>query len=304
MIYQESVDLRSYTTFGIAGTARYLVEVQNTSEIQEALLWAQEHTLPYSILAGGSNTVFCHEEYPGLVIVLRNGKVKVEGTKLRADAATPLAEVVTVSLAQGLSGLESLTGIPGSVGGAVVGNAGAYGKSISEILHEVTVLCEDGSVRTLSAKECEFGYRDSIFKHCHMIVLSVTCVCTLGDSSALKNRSDEIRRLRGKKYPEGLRCPGSYFKNVLTAEVTEDALTRIDMTKVIDGKIPAGYLLETVGACGMREGGLSTASYHGNLIINDGTGTFADLERLTTLLKSRVRERFGIMLEEEVRLVV
>lgn len=304
MIYQESVDLRNYTTFGIAGTARYLVEVQNISEIQEALLWAKEHTLPYSLLAGGSNTVFCHKEYPGLIIVLRNGKIKVEGTTLHAFAATPLAEVITASLTQGLSGLESLTGIPGSVGGAVVGNAGAYGKSISEVLYEVTVLCEDGSVRTLSAKECEFGYRESIFKHCQMIVLSVTCACTLGDSFALKNRSDEIRRLREKKYPEGLRCPGSYFKNVLTTEVSKDALARIDMTKVIDGKIPAGYLLETVGACGMREGGLSTASYHGNLIINDGTGTFAELERLTTLLKSRVRERFGIILEEEVRLVV
>jgi UDP-N-acetylmuramate dehydrogenase len=185
------------------------------------------------------------------------------------------------------------------VGGAIYGNAGAYGQSISDSLLWVEIFNGDKIIR-ISKDECRFGYRDSIFKHKNWVILEAKFELKFGDKKTIQNRREEIKKIRARKYKTGVKCPGSYFKNIIASELPGDVLRNIDQNKIIYGKIPAGYLLESVGACGMKVGGIRVADNHGNLFINDGQGTFSDINSITHILKEKVKEKYGIELEEEV----
>lgn len=300
---QENVSLAPYSTFGIGGAARYFIEIQKPDGVLAAVAWANERGLPYRVFAGGSNVIFPDEGVAGVLICLRGGSISFDGPgRIVADAGVALADVIAAALSRGLAGLETLSGIPGTIGGAVVGNAGAYGRSISEAVRQVEVFdLERQGAAVLAREACRFTYRHSVFKERPYLVLRAELELLPGDSDALVRRSAEIIALREKKYKPGLKCPGSFFKNVLVRDVGAETLSKIDTSKVIEGKIPAGYLLESVGAKGMREGGIFIADFHGNLFINDGTGTAVDVRRFAATLKARVRERFGIELEEEIR---
>jgi UDP-N-acetylenolpyruvoylglucosamine reductase len=217
-----------------------------------------------------------------------------------ATPAGAVAGIVKKAINLGLSGLETLSGIPGAVGGAVFGNAGAYGRSISESVGKVEIW--DGQDRRwLPGSACRFGYRESVFKSTDWIILSVVFRLKKGEKKKLIRISRQITKTRLKKYPSGLKCPGSFFKNILVKDVSGKSLKLVDRDKIIEGKIPAGYLLEEVGAKGMGCGGIAVADYHGNLLINTGRGRAGEVRRLGGLLKGRVRKKFGIELEEEVR---
>jgi len=297
---KKDIPLAPLSTFHIGGEARQFIDVHNSDQLVEVVRWAKKTNKPFKIFAGGSNAVFPDEVLDCLVIQILGGNIAVNMRELFADAGVELADLVAKSIELGLSGLESLSGIPGTVGGAVVGNAGAYGLSISEIVERVEIW--DGEKRRwLDNKECEFSYRESIFKKKPYLVLRVVCKFQQGDNEKLKTISKEIIKQRQKKYRPGLKCPGSFFKNILEKEIDEDTLSYIDNTKIVYGKIPAGFLLEQVGAKGMRVGGIEIASFHGNLFINSGGGTAADVKKLAQILKGKVKEKFGIELEEEIR---
>jgi UDP-N-acetylmuramate dehydrogenase len=210
---------------------------------------------------------------------------------------------VDYSIDQGLRGLETMTGIPGTVGAAVYGNAGAYGHSIDERVRQVRFL--DGqAVRSFTASECRFRYRESIFKeHKDWIVLSVDLGMTPAPAAELRQTADEIFKVRLAKYPSTMKCAGSIFKNLILAELPESVRRQIPDRVVREGKAPSAYFLERVGAKGMRSGGIHVADYHANLIYNTGDGTARELCELIGELKSRVRKQFGLDLEEEVQYV-
>jgi UDP-N-acetylmuramate dehydrogenase len=240
-----------------------------------------------------------------ILILFKGGGVAIEGKKVIAGAGTELAVVVKKTINAGLSGLETLSGIPGTLGGAIVGNAGAYGHSISETVKRVEVWdpfdVVQGRRRWLKGSECRFAYRESVFKHKPYLVLRAELVLTRGEKSRLKKMSGDIIRTREKKYRPGLKCPGSFFKNVLVKSVPKAVLKFIDGKKIIEGKIPAGYLLEEAGARGIRLGGIRVADFHGNLLMNIGNAKARDAKKLARLLKKRVKRKFGIDMEEEVR---
>lgn len=221
--------------------------------------------------------------------------------EITVDAGVLLSDLVAKSIETGkISGLQSLSGIPGTVGGAVVGNAGAYGHSISEVVEKVEIW--NGKLRRwLTKNDCEFSYRESIFKKKPYLVLRVICKLQQGSADQLRIISEEIITLRQKKYKPGLKCPGSFFKNVLVQDIDKKSLDMIDQSIIIDGKIPAGYLLSEVGARGMKVGNIEIADFHGNLFINRGGGLARDVKKLAEILKSKVKDKFGIMLEEEIR---
>ncbi len=298
--FRRNVPLAPLSTFGIGGRGQFLCTVSTPNELIAGVLAAKQVRLPYHILAGGSNVVFPDGELKGLLIRICGGKSHFERRRCLVDAGFELGEVIRQSLRRGLAGLETLSGIPGTLGGAIVGNAGAYGHSISEVVEKVEIL--DGQrVRWLPPAGCRFAYRESIFKRKPWLVLRALLKLRRGDRRALLKTSREIIRLRRKKYQPGLRCPGSFFKNVLVEDVGRRSRARLDRSKIIEGKIPAGYLLEAVGAKGLRRGGIVIADFHGNLFINDGHGTARDVRRLARLLRARVQRRFGITLEEEIR---
>lgn len=304
--------LAPYTTFGLESVAKWFLLVETPEELKEVILKinsppaglpAQAGGIPYIILAGGSNMVF-PETLDKLVVYIKSKKLPevAEGT-IECEAGQPLAVLVDTAINAGLKGLEQLSGIPGTVGGAIIGNAGAYGREISDSLISVKVFDGEKEIE-LKKSDCDFSYRNSRFKKDRsLIVLSAKFELEKSDSQELKKISQEIIAKREEKYPPGLKCPGSFYKNLLVKNLSAEALAKIPADKIMFGKIPSGYLLEEVGAKGMKEGNIAVADYHGNLILNNGGGVFSEVEVLDEKLKKLVKEKFGIEIEEEVRIV-
>lgn len=308
MKIKKNVPLAPLSTFRIGGNAEYFCSVKKSDDLIEAIKWAKQQGAPYRILAGGSNIVFPDKKLKGLLIQVVDGNINVRGSRtFITDAGVPLEKVIKKSIASGLKGLEVLSGIPGTVGGAIVGNAGAYGHSISEVVERVEVwepfgrAQGEGKRRWLTNEECRFRYRWSVFKEKPYLLLKAVLKFRKGSPKKLDEVSRDIIKLRLKKYKPNLRCPGSFFRNVLVKDVSKKVLARVDKSKIIEGKIPAGYLLDEVGAKGMCAGGIEIAGFHGNLFINKGEGTAADIRKLSRILKSKVKKKFGIELEEEIR---
>ncbi len=292
-----------HVTFKVGGFAQYFVSVASEQELLMAVQIARDVCMPFYLIAGGSNLVFGDGVVEGLVIKINYGSFFEEDSVIEASAGASLPALIDFSFARSLAGLESLAGIPGTLGGAIVGNAGAYGRSISEVVSSVRFF--DGSeVRTFTKDECFFAYRNSIFKQRRdWIVLSASLIFKDGEKETLTRHAREIIAKRERNYLPGLLCPGSFFKNILEKDLSSESRQKIDSSRIIEGKVPAGYLLEMVGAKGMVHGGIRISQNHGNLFINTGTATYRDVIELAELLKSKVLERFGVALEEEIRYI-
>lgn len=300
MKFARNKSLKKVSTFCIGGKAEYFLETASPLMALKAIAFAEEKKIPWHMMGEGSNTLFPDAQVKGLLIRLRGGKIEKKGDFIIASAGVSLTKLVADSLKRGLKGLESLSGIPGTVAGAVYGNAGAYGHSLSESISRVEVW-EDGRTKWVRRSDCGFGYRESAFKLKKCVILRVEFRMPKGNKKELIEKSKRIITERAKKYPAGLKCPGSFFKNPIAANIPKNILRKIDPTKIIGGKIPAGYLLEAVGANGMRVGNICVAEYHGNLFINMGKGTEAQVKKIAAILKDRVKHKFGILLTEEVR---
>jgi len=294
--------LASYTRFGIGGPAAILAESARVESFMEALGAARASGMPVAVIGGGTNLIVADEGFPGVVLRFRSDRIVAAENRVTADAGAELDALVDCTVERGLAGLQTLARIPGWVGGAVYGNAGAYGHSISETVSRVTYT--DGrQVATLTQEGCEFRYRESVFKRRkNWIILSVELLLAEADPGELRRTAAEIRELRDRKFPPVMKCAGSIFKNLVLAE-SPRAAAQAPEAVVREGKAPAAWFLEQVGAKGMAIGGARVADYHANLIYNAGGGTARELVELIAELKSRVREQFGIELEEEVQYV-
>ena len=196
-----------------------------------------------------------------------------------------------------------MTGIPGSVGAAVYGNAGAYGHSINERIRQVRVLA-GGNIRVFENPACEFRYRESVFKqHKDWIILNVELSMDEAPAEELRQTADDIFKIRLEKYPASMKCAGSIFKNLIVAELPDPVRQQVPERVIREGKVASAYFLEQVGAKGLENGGIRVADYHANLIYNAGQGTAVELCQVVEDLKGRVRRRFGLALEEQVQYV-
>lgn len=298
----KNVILSGYTTLKIGGPAKEFIEVYGEIELVEAVAGAKKKGIDYFILAGGSNLLVSDSGFRGLVIHNCVRGLNVEEDKIRVKSGEIFQKLVDSAIDHGLSGIESTTGIQGTVGGAIYGNAGAYGQTISDILTRVKVF--DGNETFWMDKDaCQFSYRESIFKKEKRVILEAEFRHKRGNVNDLRKKADEILELRKRRYPDGLKSPGSFFKNVVLDGLPKDLLKKIPAEKVIFGKIPAGYLLEVVGAKGARIGDVQIAPYHGNLFLNLAEGKASDFLKLATIYRDKVSERFGINLEPEVQVV-
>ncbi len=293
--------LARYTRFALGGPADWLVDTSNAEAFVAAWGALRAAGLPYTLIGGGTNLIVADAGFRGVVLRYGASEITIEGTTARAASGAVLQDLVDATVAAGLQGLETLSGIPGWVGAAIYGNAGAYGHSISERVREVRFT--DGcSLRVFTNAECEFRYRESRFKaHKDWVILSVTLDLLPGDPRELAKISAEILAIRNQKFPPSMKCAGSIFKNFLLAELPARVAAEVPPAVIREGKVPAAYFLEQAGAKGMRRGGIAVASYHANLVYNDGSGSAAELVTLIAELKQRVRERFGLELEEEVQ---
>lgn len=299
----EGTALSRYTRFGIGGPADLYAETESAEAFIAALHAARSSGLATMVIGGGTNLIVSDAGFRGIVLRYRADRLMAANRRVHADAGAELQRLVDFSIGHGLKGLETLSGIPGSVGAAIYGNAGAYGHAISERV--VSVRFFDGAaVRVFSNAECEFRYRESVFKlHKDWIVFSTELLLDAADPAALRETADGILKVRNEKFPVTMKCAGSIFKNLLFKDLPPEVAAQVPASAVREGKVPAAWFLEQVGAKGMERGDIHVASYHANLLYNAGAGTAAELVALIHELKARVRQRFGIEIEEEVQYV-
>lgn len=307
--------LKNYTQFRLGGIA-YIKSAADTDELISVLKDLTRKNMKFFILGGGTNIIASDKGYSGIVLHIKTNAIQKNRNTILCDAGVPLARLIRFANSQGFQGLETLAGIPGTVGGAVFGNAGAYGNEIANVVKKIYVF--DGrQARWIVKNKNMFGYRDSIFKRRPWVILQILFSFTKdhlifpdktrGKSlearkKTLQKISRDIIALRLKKYKPGLRCAGSIFKNIpASSPLGKKLIKNIPADKMKGGKIPAGYLLESVGAKGMRIGGIAVANHHGNLLINNGRGKASEAKKLIDILKNRVHKKYGVWLEEEVR---
>lgn len=299
----ENALLAAYTRFGIGGPAALLCDTSSEAAFLAALRLVENSALPRLVIGGGTNLIVSDAGFDGVVLRYTGAQIARNGSLLDVQAGAMLQDVVDHGIALGLKGLQTMTGIPGYLGGAVYGNAGAYGHSIQELIEEVRFT--DGfGITSFTNEECRFHYRESVFKdRKDWIILSAALRFQDGDPAELGRTANEIRAIRDAKYPPTMRCAGSIFKNLLCADLPSVVRDQIPAKVVREGKVPSAWFLEQIGAKGIRRGDIQVAVYHANLIYNDGTGTAADLVSIVNELKQRVFDRFGFELEEEVQYV-
>ncbi len=299
---QRNVSLRLYSTLRAGGTAELFVEADTVSELADISSAAQREGLRATTIGWGSNILPSDHGVPGLVVLNNARRVVAAKTgEVVADSGIGFQELFLKTAQAGLHGLEYAVGIPGTLGGALVSNAGAYRSSVSEFITRIEVVHE-GERKWVDPTFMQFSYRDSLLRQPSsppITLLRVEMKLPTGTSpKAIYDEAREYQRQRISKQPPPASA-GSFFKNVLSRELADslDTLT-VGMKKA--GVVPAGYLIEASGLKGFRMGGAMMGSRHANFVLNVGNASAFEIRRLTLFVKKVVREKFGVELEEEV----
>ena len=302
--------LARHTVFKIGGPADFYIETTTSDELILALHEAKSRGLPWVILGAGSNVLISDPGYRGTVIHPVGGSVRSRGTTVEADAAVAMARVAAESLRRGLTGFEWAIGVPGSIGGSVRGNAGCFGREMKDLLERVRVYdALRGAVLQFSNAECEFAYRESIFKRRpELVVVSAALALHPGDPAIGRERLQEFTRHRAETQDIGSQSAGCIFKNVRWDRRGQDPQRLAGRFPelgpfVQKPNIPAGFLIDQVGLKGRRVGGAMISSRHGNFIVNTGPATAEEVLILISMAKEYVHRHYGLLLEEEIQYV-
>lgn len=305
---KENESLSAHTTFKIGGPAKYFYLAKNSNDLLKAIQVAEELKISFFILGWGSNLVVADSGFDGLVIRAMSENLKVEGDKIFVESGVNLSRLVGQTANAGLTGLEFAAGIPGTVGGAVRGNAGAYGQSIGQLITEVEVY-QDGKVKKITQAEMQYNYRDSILKHQSGVVLSVTFQLKIGDSQKIHAEILKIIKDRNDKLPFEPSA-GCIFKNVELAKIEFDedkVIKGLDITKeewqkaTEFGKLPVGFILDKLSLKGKTIGGCQVSEKHCAFFINTDQAKAEHVMMLISDIKMRVRNQLVIQLQEEVQ---
>lgn len=278
-------DMSKRTSFRIGGKADAFIDITSSEGLKEVIDLCKKEQIPYMVLGNGSNVLVGDLGFRGVILHIGKGLsyVKVEGDKIRAGGGTILAQIASVALREELTGFEFAAGIPGTVGGACVMNAGAYGGEMKQVLESVTVLDDKGQVRTIMATDLALGYRTSIIPREGYIVLEVLLSFLPGEKSTIKGIMDEYQEARTSKQPLSYPSAGSTFKR------------------------PTGYfagkLIDDVGMRGYQVGGAQVSQKHCGFVINTGDATAKDVRQLMRDVQKAVWDEFQVELEAEVKFI-
>ncbi len=298
---QENVDLSKRTTFQIGGAARYFVDVRTEEDIRDAIRWAKEKGLAYTILSGGSNVLAPDTGLDGLVIHIVGNLFGVTDGHVDAWAGTNLLELIQAMGAQGWGGWEKLAGIPGTIGGAVRGNAGAFGPEIKDFVASVRAFnTHTNESKDFQSTECEFAYRQSFFKkNPEWIITRAMLKLQKVEPAESRRLAQETIAERQMRHIQDVRAAGSFFVNPVVSEEIQKLFEQEKGVKSREGRVPAGWLIEKVGLKGAMIGGAEASSQHPNYLKNANGATAADVKALATQIKEAVKEKFGVELVEE-----
>ena len=274
-----------HTSFQIGGPAEIFVQPATGDEVRQAICLAKEEQIPFFVVGNGSNLLVSDDGFRGMIVQIGRNlqEISVEDNVIYAQAGALLSRVARTALEHGLTGMEFAAGIPGSLGGAVAMNAGAYGGEMKDILKDVEVLTPDGEIKILSLEELDLSYRHSCIFEKDYIVLSVHLQLEQGDKTVIRNRMDELARARREKQPLEYPSAGSTFKR------------------------PAGYfagaLIQDAGLKGYTVGGAQVSEKHSGFVVNRGGATAEEVLFLIKQVQKKVKSRFGVTMEPEVRMV-
>jgi UDP-N-acetylmuramate dehydrogenase len=302
---QNGVPLAPLTTFKIGGPAKFFVEAETSNDIVEAIRWAAQNNEKYFILGGGSNLLVSDKGYDGLVIKNNCDHIRADNDDIYAEAGAPLAKLVQAASQHALSGLEWAAGIPGTVGGAIRGNAGAFGSSMQSVIGSVDAL-DPLKFETLKLDfdGCKFSYRHSIFKESGLIVLGAAIRLHHDSQEKIAKKCAEFISYRADSQPKEPSA-GSIFKNISVDDLAEKQPAAVDQAEkdgiIRNGKIAAGWLIGREGFKGKNVGGAQISQEHANFIINTGGATAEDVLVLISLVKQKIRVKYGVQLQEEIR---
>ncbi|MCI9140581.1 UDP-N-acetylmuramate dehydrogenase [bacterium 1XD42-8] len=277
--------MKRHTTFRIGGEADFYLKPNGIEEMAKLIKYCNSINMEYCIIGNGSNLLVGDEGYRGAIIQVFDNKnhLRIEGKKIIAGAGALLSQIANFAWENELTGMEFAAGIPGTIGGAVVMNAGAYGSEMKEIVTKVEAVTGNGEIIFLTEEELGFGYRMSIFKKRPLIAMEVTLELEKGEKSMIKARMNELKEKRVKSQPLEFPSAGSVFKR------------------------PEGYyagkLIMDAGLRGFRVGGAMVSKKHCGFIINVGDASAKDVKDLIGEIQDRVREKFGVMLEPEVCMI-
>jgi UDP-N-acetylmuramate dehydrogenase len=288
LVVKRGAPIAPYTTFGIGGPADVLAEVYTERALQEIARSAVDSGMRWLLIGGGSNLLVGDTGFRGLVIVNRIEHLVVEGSRITAGAGCDLGEVVEAAREHALTGLEFAIDIPGTVGGAIRGNAGAFGKSVADIVTRIRLL-EGTTLVDRAPSELGFAYRHSKLKENTNIVVETEFALQPGDRAEMDRIMGQHAAQRARRKEKGLHTAGCFFKNPVLPD---------------GSKIAAGQLLEAAGAKEIREGGAGVHAYHANYIVNKSGASAHEVLRVAREMKRRVEEANGITLEEEVMVVM
>lgn len=274
-----------HTTFRIGGEAACFIRISSEEQLRKLIPYFENVGVEYFVLGKGSNLLVGDKGYPGVILQISDAcqQIEAEENRLQVQAGAALSKVALFAMERGLEGLEFAAGIPGTVGGGVVMNAGAYGGEMKQVVESVRVLSSEGEILTLDNDTMEFGYRTSIIRNRNFTVLSVTFRLREGNREEIRARIEDFQKRRMEKQPLNYPSAGSTFKRP-------------------EGYF-AGKLIQDAGLKGVSVGGAQVSTLHSGFVINRGGATATDILQLIALIQNRVYDQFGVMLEPEVRII-
>ena len=306
MKIQSDIPLAPLTTLSVGGSARYLFEADTKDVLLRILEQSGGSDMPLIILGGGSNVVIPDTGLDALVVRVSCDAFTVSDATVSADAGNCLFHLIQETARHGLSGWERLAGIPGTLGGAIRGNAGAFGTEMQDVISRVYAL----HTRTMKQKvflnrECAFSYRSSFFKHNpDWVIIGSVITLQPDDPRDIDSRIRETLMMREKKHIQNIQSAGSFFVNPVVNNRIRELFERETGTQSRQKRVPAGWLIEKAGMKGASVGGAKSSDYHANYIINTGGAGYTDIMSLTNTIKDAVYERFGVSLSEEPRIFI
>ncbi|MDD2807082.1 MAG: UDP-N-acetylmuramate dehydrogenase [Patescibacteria group bacterium] len=308
---KENEALAPYTTFKIGGPAKYFLEAKNNVELVKALQVVASTGLNYIVIGGGSNLLVSDSGFDGLVIRQLNNQFKIDGDKVMTESGAKVADVLAATLTAGLIGWAWAAGLPGLIGGAIRGNAGAYGEAMSNITESVEVF-RAGKTEILTNEQLKFSYRHSLVKDEKMVILAATLKLKKGDPTVDEELVKKYLDHREKTQPLDLPNPGCAFKNINLQEVQIDQAKVIKALDITEAewqaatkynKLSVSFIFDKMNWKGKTIGGAKVSEKHGAFIVNAGEAKAEHVIMLMSELKMRVRNELGLALEEEIQLV-
>ncbi len=300
---KQNESLRNHTSLKIGGPAKWFFEAKNVNDFIKAVKLARELKINYFILGGGTNILIGDNGIDGLVIKNNCDEIKLKGNKIIVASGAKLAKVTDVTINAGLKGLEKVGNIPGTIGGAVWGNAGAYGIAIGDFVTKAKIFTSDNKVKNVNKSYFNFSYRDSILKHNQDLLLEVELEFKeKGDPNELRTIRKKEWEGRLKKQPQQCGTAGCFFKNlqVKLEEIKDNQLLLDHFNERKQTDLAAGFLIDQAGMKGYKIGDAMVSDIHPNFLINTGNATAKDMLDLVNLVAKKVYDKFGLKLEREV----